>query len=158
VIISLIAITISVLMIFNFSVVKENGYPNRVPEILRGDLLEESWNLLKNQKGKNCFQNIEGCSFNTSSNKKVYIIGDSHMASLTFDLKDRIVKSNYQYITSTFGACFFYPGFNLVNNNDCIIYNNQIILQSYPEYRTEQRNNQNKYHYGQLWAQRNIYA
>ena len=103
-------------MIYNFSVIKENGYPNRVPEILRGDLLEKSWDLLKNQKGKKCFQNIDGCNFNTSSNKKVYTIGDSHMASLTFNLKDRIVKSNYQYITSTFDGCFFYPGFNLVGN------------------------------------------
>ena len=46
--------------------------------------------------------------------KKIYIIGDSHMASLMFDLKDRIVKSNYQFITSTFEGCLFYPGFNLV--------------------------------------------
>ena len=72
--------------------------------------------LLKNQKGETCYGNIEGCKFNTSSNKKVYIIGDSHMASLTFNLKDRIVKSNYQFITSTFGNCLFYPGFNMVNN------------------------------------------
>jgi hypothetical protein len=48
--------------------------------------------------------------------------------------------------------------FNLVDQEDSIIYNNQIILQSYPEYRREQLNNQNKYHYGQLWEQRNIYA
>ena len=51
---------------------------------------------------------IEGCKFNTSSNKKVYIIGDSHMGSLMFDLKDRIVKKNYQFITSTMEVvCFF---------------------------------------------------
>ena len=48
--------------------------------------------------------------------------------------------------------------YNFVDNTDTIIYNNQIILKSYPEYRTEQRANQNKYHYGQLWEQRNIYA
>jgi peptidoglycan/LPS O-acetylase OafA/YrhL len=116
VIITLITISISVLMIYNFSVNKENRLPSKVPEILRGDLFEEPWNLLKNQKGKNCFQNIEGCNFNVSSNKKVYIIGDSHIASLTFNLKDRIVKRHYQYITSTFSSCLFYPGFNLVDN------------------------------------------
>jgi peptidoglycan/LPS O-acetylase OafA/YrhL len=115
-IISLITISISVLMIYNFSVIKENGLPSRVPEILRGDLVEEPWNLLKNQKLKNCFQNIEGCNFNASSNKKVYIIGDSHVASLMFNLKDRIVKRHYQYITSTFSSCLFYPGFNLIDN------------------------------------------
>ena len=114
-IISLIAIFIFVLMIYNFSVIKKNGYSHRVPEYLRGNL-SETWVLLKNKKKENCFENIEGCNFNNSSNKKVYIIGDSHMASLSFNLKDRIVKSNYQFITSTFGACLFYPGFNIVNN------------------------------------------
>ena len=115
VIFSLIAIFISVLMIFNFRVIQKDGYPNRVTEILRGDLYGP-WQLLKNQKGETCNDNIEGCKFNASSNKKVYIIGDSHMGLLLFNLKDRIVKSNYQFITSTIGGCLFYPGFNMVNN------------------------------------------
>ena len=115
VIFSLIAIFISVLMIFNFCVIQKDGYPNRVPEILRGDLYGP-WELLKNQNGETCNDNIGGCKFGTSSNKKVYIIGDSHMGSLLFNLKDRIVKSNYQFITSTIGGCLFYPSFNMVNN------------------------------------------
>ena len=117
VIFSLIVIFISVLMIFNFRVIQKDGYPNRVPEILRVDLSQSRpWELLKNQKEETCFGNIEGCKFDTSSNKKVYIIGDSHMASLLFNLKDRIVKSNYQFITSTLNGCLFYPGFNRVND------------------------------------------
>ncbi|MCH1613858.1 MAG: acyltransferase, partial [Flavobacteriales bacterium] len=74
VIFSLITISISVLMIFNFRVIQKDGYPSRVPEILRGDS-SPLWNILKNQKGEICDGNIEGCKFNTSSNKKVYIIG-----------------------------------------------------------------------------------
>jgi peptidoglycan/LPS O-acetylase OafA/YrhL len=115
-IIGLITISIFILMIYNFSVIKKNGYPNRVPEFLIEDVSEPTWMLLKNRNGKECYGNIEVCNFNISSNNKVYIIGDSHVASLTFNLKDRIVKSNYQFITSTFGSCFFYPGFNLVDN------------------------------------------
>ena len=34
------------------------------------------------------------------------------MASLMFNLKDRVVKKNYQFITSTYGGCLFFPGFN----------------------------------------------
>jgi hypothetical protein len=102
-------------MIFNFRIIQKDGYPNRVPEILRGDL-SVPWNLLKNQKGETCFESIESCKFNTSSNKKIYIIGDSQMASLMFNLKDRIVKSNYQFITSVFSGCLFYPNFYLVDN------------------------------------------
>ena len=51
--------------------------------------------------------------------------------------------------------------FNLVhdyiNGIGFIIYKNQIILQFYPEYRTEQRANQKHKHYGELWQQRAIY-
>ena len=37
------------------------------------------------------------------------------MASLAFDLKNKLVKKNYQFITSYFGACLYFPGFNRVD-------------------------------------------
>jgi len=115
-IISLILISIYVIVIVNINIVQKDGYKNRMPEILQGILSEGPWMLLKNSDGKNCYNNIEKCKFNTSSNKKVYTIGDSHMASMIFNLKDRVVKKNYQFITSTFGGCLFYPSFNMINN------------------------------------------
>lgn len=36
------------------------------------------------------------------------------MGSLSFNLKNRVVKKNYQFVVSTFGGCLFYPGFNMV--------------------------------------------
>jgi mannosyltransferase OCH1-like enzyme len=47
--------------------------------------------------------------------------------------------------------------YNIIDNQDVIIYKNQIVLQSYPEYRKEQRTNQKHKHYGDLWRQRSIY-
>lgn len=47
--------------------------------------------------------------------------------------------------------------FNMIGGEDVIIYKNQIILQSYPEYREEQRKTQENKHYTQLWNQRSIY-
>ena len=32
-----------------------------------------------------------------------------------YDIKDRIIKKKYQFITSTFSGCLYFPGFNLVN-------------------------------------------
>ena len=112
VIISLIVISISVLTIFNFSVIHKNGYKNRVPEILKENLTKDIWMLLKNYDEETCFG--YPCIFNNSSNKKVYIVGDSHMASLMFNLKDRVVKKNYQFITQTIEGCLFFPGFNKI--------------------------------------------
>jgi peptidoglycan/LPS O-acetylase OafA/YrhL len=122
VIISYIIILISVLVITNSNIILKNGYKNRLPKILQSELNNEPWNLLKNSEGKLCFGNE--CKFNTLSNKKVYIIGDSHMASIIFNLKDRVVKKNYQFITSTLDGCFFFPGFNQVKINTQTINNN----------------------------------
>jgi mannosyltransferase OCH1-like enzyme len=47
--------------------------------------------------------------------------------------------------------------YNIVDTQDVIIYKNQIVLQSYPEYRKEQRTNQKHKHYNYLWLQRAIY-
>ena len=116
VVLSLILISISVLVIVNVNIIHKDGYKDRLPEIFQKNLSEAPWNLLKNSNGEKCHNNIEKCKFNTSSNKKVYIIGDSHMGSIMFDLKDKVVKKNYQFITSTLGSCLFYPGFNLVND------------------------------------------
>ena len=114
VMVSLIIIFFSVLVILNLSIILKKGYKNRVPEILQNYLTDAPWNLLKDSDGKNCNYNIEVCKFNTSSNNKIYIIGDSHMGSLIYNLKDRVVQNQYQFITSTFPGCIYFPGFNMV--------------------------------------------
>ena len=114
-IIGLIFVLIFVLVIVNINIVKKDAYKDRLPKIFQKNLSEVPWSLLKNLDGKNCYSSTPECKFNTSSNKKVYIIGDSHMGSLMFNLKDRVVKKDYQFITSTYGDCLFYPGFNLAD-------------------------------------------
>jgi len=104
-----------ILIITNIVIINNDGYKSRLPEIITKNLPVSSWNLLKNSDGNICHNNIGGCKFNTSSNKKVYIIGDSHLASIMFDLKDRIVDKNYQLITSTIGGCVYWPGFDIVD-------------------------------------------
>ena len=102
----LISFFIFFLTIFNFYNLQKEGFHNRIPKILRDNLII---NLLENCAGG------KSCKFNTSSNKKVYIIGDSHMGSLQHNLKKKIIKKDYQFITNTFGGCLYFPGFNLVN-------------------------------------------
>ena len=36
------------------------------------------------------------------------------MAAIMFDLKNRVVKKNYQFITKTFGGCLYFPEFDLI--------------------------------------------
>ena len=110
-----ILITIGVLIVANLSIILNGGYKNRVPKILQEVSLKDPWNLLKDSKNQNCYNNKSLCKFNTISNKKVYLVGDSHMASIMFNLKNRIIDNDYQLITSVFSGCLYFPGFNLVN-------------------------------------------
>ncbi len=112
----LILFSIFMLVFGNLNIIFKDGYKNRLPEILK-NITKNPWNLLKNSDNKICFQNMKMCEFNISSNKKVFIIGDSHMAAIMFDLKKKVVKSQYQFITSTLSACLYFPGFNRVNPN-----------------------------------------
>ena len=111
---------------FNFNTINKAGFKNRMPEILAKNLeqdifdaniFQESWkfwHLLRDSDGEYCFNKISRCEFNTSSNQKVFLVGDSHAGSIMYDLKDKVIRNNYQFITSVVGACGYYPGFNMI--------------------------------------------
>ncbi len=111
----IILISILTLVIYNLNIIYNDGYKNRVPEILLKNPTEKTWNLLKDSKGEFCFNNINKCRFNESSNKKIYMIGDSHMASITYDLRHKVTQNQYQFITSTVEGCIYFPGFNKID-------------------------------------------
>ena len=58
-----------------FNIIKNEGYKKRVPEILSKNPPEKPWNLLKDGEGDFCFNNIDRCVFNSSSSKKIFMIG-----------------------------------------------------------------------------------
>jgi peptidoglycan/LPS O-acetylase OafA/YrhL len=122
-----IVIFIFILIIFNYKIIQEEAYKNRFPEILKKNFggSEEQRALLKNSDGKICDSgDIIRCEFNASSNKKIYIVGDSHMGAIMFDLKNKIIKKDYHFITSVLPACLFFPGFDRVKNNKIKTCNN----------------------------------
>ncbi len=101
-----------ILIVINLTVVLNKGfYKSRTNQILSKNFPKNHLKYLKNSNNQICHNNKDGCSFNVDSNKKVFIIGDSHMAALFFDLKNRIIEKNYQFSTSTFAGCLYFPGF-----------------------------------------------
>jgi len=113
VILSLVSILIFVLLVINFNIIQKDGYKNRVPDILKNSFSEKPWMLLK-QKNKTCLDDLISCKFNITANKKIFSIGDSHNASLSLDLKNRIVKKKFQFISYIKRSCLFFPEFNLI--------------------------------------------
>ena len=109
-------IIISILIILNLKIIFNYGFKNRVSSIIQNNYTDDIWSYLKNDNGEICFNNFEICRFNTESIKKIYILGDSHMSTLSIDLKSRVIKKRYQFITSLVGGCIYFPNFNLVRN------------------------------------------
>ena len=101
---------ILIFIIANITLIKK-GFPGRLPQILNNYFVS-----LENYKKKDCI--IQGnCEFNFENNKKVYLIGDSHMQTLANDLVDRIKNQNLSYYVSTRPWCFYFPSFELIHKN-----------------------------------------
>ncbi len=103
-----------IIIFINLKFISKNGYLERFPKIINQNYLEEPWNLLKNENGEICFNKKDGCTFNSPANKKIYLIGDSHMASIMNDLKNKTTKEDYRFIALTNQACYYFPNFDLI--------------------------------------------
>tara|TARA_B110000977_G_C11059869_1_gene485539 strand:- start:256 stop:2298 length:2043 start_codon:yes stop_codon:yes gene_type:complete len=121
----LITFTSLILLSLSSYTILKNGTNKNLPSILSKNLYEKPWLLLKNDEKQYCHNNKKGCDFNNQSKNKVFLIGDSHAGTLMFDLKNRLVKQNYRFITSTKDGCIYLPGFNKLHresgniDNDC---------------------------------------
>ena len=114
IILSFIFLFLFTLIFTNSTVIAKKGYKERIPQMLQNSFVASA-TLFKEQNNKNCIDKTGRCTFNSSASKKVFIIGDSHVATLLLDLKDRVIKKKYSFITSHFGDCLFFPGFNMVD-------------------------------------------
>jgi peptidoglycan/LPS O-acetylase OafA/YrhL len=104
IILTFILISIFICFIFNFKVIINDGYKNRLPKILQENIVNKySRNLFGSD---NDFIDLK---------KKVYLIGDSHMGFIGGDLVDSLFKKNYKTISFVEGGCLFFPGFNQYN-------------------------------------------
>ncbi len=104
---------IIVILVFNSSVLHKNGYKNRFHSIL--DVQEHS--ILRDPLTfKRCnWGKTNTCYFNKNSNKKIFIIGDSHVWSIIPNLKNKITNKGYQFVTSAYPGCFYFYKFNKTN-------------------------------------------
>ena len=122
IILSSIFFLLIIIITLNLLVINKDGFKKRMPPLLQGiNFNTPPWKLLKNDNNEICHNKKNGCVFNPSSKKKVFMIGDSHSAALMFNLKDRVVKRNYSFTTFTLDGCLYFKGFNLINKHTKII-------------------------------------
>jgi hypothetical protein len=96
---------------FTLAVIYKDGFINRLPELFKKNTFEfypPQFNLLKDTNGITCLNKLSSCQFNITAKDKIFLIGDSHMLSLSYNLKDRVVDLNYQFIVKSIDSmCIF---------------------------------------------------
>ena len=85
-------------------IIRADGFNDRFPKIL------QSQNYKERKYPKNFFEYVS-----EKNSKKVVLIGDSHMATLSQDLKNKLKNQNLNYIQSIKVGCQFILNLNRVN-------------------------------------------
>ena len=121
---------------FSLIVIIKDGLSTRLPDLLKKQKFQFSpqpYLLLKDDKKIPCLDKSSDCTFNTNSKKKLYLIGNSQMISLSYGLKKLIIDLDYQFIVKNIDTnCFFSDDF--ISCNDFINFfdqeniNNSIII------------------------------
>lgn len=104
---------VSLLAVLNFSVLINEGFPQRVPKIFSSEnMVAKPWKKLKID-GRNCYgRKKDFCVFNSpSATRSLYLIGDSHIATLQNGLVKRL-KDKYKIVSATSSYCWPISGFS----------------------------------------------
>ena len=101
------------IIIFSISIVN-NGFKTRFEDYVNKiDAESQIYYFLKNEKNIPCLDYFY-CSSNNNSKKKVFLLGDSTMAAISFDLNKKLIDHQYKFIPLTIGGCYFFKDFNQI--------------------------------------------
>ena len=114
-----LAISLSALFVFlisiNFYTIRSKGFSESLAWMLQKEFVNiEPKGKLKDKNGNECHGVImlaDSCIFNKRSEKKIFLVGDSHVASFMYEFKEKAIKENYQLLTRTSGGCIYLPDF-----------------------------------------------
>ena len=105
-----------ILLIMSYIVIKNQGFVERAPQILKNQYTNNLQKIIK-QNEKDCFDRLDNfCIFNKDSKKSIIVVGDSSVEVLEKPLFDFSKKNNIKLTLLTNGGCPYYPDFNRVIN------------------------------------------
>ena len=117
---------IFITLIFNTLSYQKFGFENRIPKNLRLSLIDDRF--INFELSKKCHKKIsvndDFCQFNEDNVKKLFILGDSHLESLVYDLINK-TKKEYNLVSMTMPGCYLHrirqigctKDFNIKRNN-----------------------------------------
>ncbi len=105
---------------FSVQVIRANGYPDRMPEILSEDFTQYPWLIMKNDAGQHCFGDYgksEFCQFRADTAQgQMILVGDSTTEALSVALTPKLLAASQSVTSLNSSACFFMPGFRAMNS------------------------------------------
>ena len=120
VIILLSSLCIIILLLINTFIIQQRDLQKGFSDVFsrKNSFFTKPGLLLKDEKGV-CYdenRKTDFCVFNEVSDKNAFIIGDSIIGSLIFDLKAKLVDKDYRYTPIITGGCPYLPEFNRFDN------------------------------------------
>ena len=112
-----ISVSLSFLLIsaINFYTIKSNGFINSLAGILQKEFKNiEPKNRLKDEEGRICHRITiikDACNFNKNGKRKVFLVGDSNLATFMYELKNKLIDEDYEFLARTNGGCWYLPNF-----------------------------------------------
>jgi hypothetical protein len=103
-----LSVTAAIVLGVNLSVVYSNGFPSRMPGIIAGI----QSNVLNTRV---CVTEEIACSFNESAERKLFLLGDSHMVPLEKPLLDLSRRRNLNLVTLNERGCQYIAGIDRVD-------------------------------------------
>lgn len=115
-----------VLVILCSTVVIQNGFYERWPELARG-MFKKNFStapyLTLHDGHGSCFERYDQdfCSLNKKGKKgKIYFVGNSDMASISSNLYEKVLERDFHFTSMTAGGCWYLPNFNPLDpRNKC---------------------------------------
>lgn len=101
---------------FSFFSKANNGFEDRVHVILKNLSRVNLWEKLNDDNGI-CFDRLDSfCNFNSNNNKTVFLIGDSQMEVLSYNLLKKL--KNYNFISINRNGCIYLPNVKKLKPNN----------------------------------------
>jgi len=106
-------IFLNIIILFSFLIIINSLILKKIPDYFEKNIIT---NFRENLKDTNCEitnENYLKCSLNNlQDNQKIYLMGDSHIGSIRTDLKNKLIKKNYEVNVIANDLCMFFRGFN----------------------------------------------
>ena len=108
-----LSISIFLISIYSLTIISKEGIQDRLPSLFKSDYVEP-WHITKDNFNKICYDRKKDyCHFNKNSQKKIFLTGDSQLASYQEELKEQIILNDMALILMNNSACMYLPKFNL---------------------------------------------